>query len=332
MELLLEWNPLVSVPPMAIEATSQSDLLAQFLASQDAPESERLLARLLRELAEPVVQRIVGSRLSGPDAEDVSHNVMADLIARLREMKDAGGGLGTIRDFPAYAAVAAYHGCNECFRQCFPQRYRLRNRLRYLLLKDHRFALWESPGGEWLCGRKDGRRNQPAARQEVTDSGWASSREAARVVDSIFAELGAPMAFDDLIDRVAQHWGISDHPVPNEDLASADGAIDTLLERRSWLKRLWDEIGELPLRQRFALLLNLRDDQGGPALALFPVTGVATIRQIAAALDVAAGELARIWNELPLEDQRIAEWLGISRQQVINLRKAARERLSRRLA
>jgi hypothetical protein len=42
-------------------------------------------------------------------------------------------------------------------------------------------------------------------------------------------------------------------------------------------------------------------------------------------------EFAEIWNHLPLDDNRIAEILNLTRQQVINLRKSARERLARRM-
>jgi hypothetical protein len=44
-----------------------------------------------------------------------------------------------------------------------------------------------------------------------------------------------------------------------------------------------------------------------------------------------AEEFANLWNELPLEDASIASLLGVTRQQVINLRKSARERLTRRM-
>jgi hypothetical protein len=64
---------------------------------------------------------------------------------------------------------------------------------------------------------------------------------------------------------------------------------------------------------------------------LFPLTGVATVQQIAAALEFPLGHLAELWNSLPIDDERIAGLLQISRQQVINLRKAARARLGRRL-
>jgi hypothetical protein len=40
--------------------------------------------------------------------------------------------------------------------------------------------------------------------------------------------------------------------------------------------------------------------------------------------------LSALWDQLPLDDLSIAARLGVTRQQVINLRKAARARLARR--
>jgi hypothetical protein len=100
---------------------------------------------------------------------------------------------------------------------------------------------------------------------------------------------------------------------------------------RQTLQRLWSEVRLLPVRQRAALLLNLRDTAGGNAVALIPLSGVATFDELAASLEMTAETLAEIWSELPLPDLRIAELFGITRQQVINLRQAARERLSRRM-
>jgi hypothetical protein len=52
---------------------------------------------------------------------------------------------------------------------------------------------------------------------------------------------------------------------------------------------------------------------------------------LAAALEMDAEALAALWNELPLDDRRLAEDLQLTRQQVVNIRKSARERLRRRL-
>jgi hypothetical protein len=94
---------------------------------------------------------------------------------------------------------------------------------------------------------------------------------------------------------------------------------------------MWREIRGLRLPQRLSLLLNLRDSKSASAIELFVFLGIATIDDIAAALEMSAEDLAAIWNALPLEDNVIAERLGVTRQQVINLRRAARERLARRL-
>ena len=101
--------------------------------------------------------------------------------------------------------------------------------------------------------------------------------------------------------------------------------------RGSYLGKLWSEICELPENQRAALLLNLKDSQGGGGVSLFQMTRVAAVPQIAQALCIAPEELAHMWAELPLDDLTIANRLGVTRQQVINLRKSARERLARRM-
>jgi len=55
------------------------------------------------------------------------------------------------------------------------------------------------------------------------------------------------------------------------------------------------------------------------------------VRQLAGALEINPERLAEMWNVLPIEDTRIAELTGLTRQQVINARKSGRERLARRL-
>ncbi len=113
----------------------------------------------------------------------------------------------------------------------------------------------------------------------------------------------------------------------------ADDRADALLslEQRRFLRALWEEIRELPPRQCAALLLNLRDAQGRDAVSLLPLTGTASLREVAAVLGLPAERFAELWQRLPLDDASIAALLGATRQQVINLRKSARARLTRRL-
>jgi hypothetical protein len=94
---------------------------------------------------------------------------------------------------------------------------------------------------------------------------------------------------------------------------------------------IWEDIRALPVAQRVALLLNLRDGQKTDALAVLVLVGISTIDQIAAALEMPAERLADLWSSLPLDDLTIGSMLGVTRQQVINLRKTGRERLTRRM-
>lgn len=91
------------------------------------------------------------------------------------------------------------------------------------------------------------------------------------------------------------------------------------------------EIRELPRAQRVALLLNLRDTQQSDALMLLPLTGVAGLAEMAEVFELPLSEVSELWNRLPLDDLSIAQLLGVTRQQVINLRKSARQRLARRM-
>jgi hypothetical protein len=308
-----------------------SDLLTQFLETKTFEESERLLGRLVSEVSDTIVKRIVFSRMPASNGEDVRQDVLADLISRLREWKNDGNG-SVIRDFRAYAAVAARNRCDARLRERFPQRYRLERQLRYLLTKDRRFALWETPAGAWMAGRQRSRPASLKAARSSSTAAWRSSWETAKLLERIFSDAGDPIPLKDLVERVAHQWGIEDQPDAElAEFPALGGNIHKELENRAWLKRLWDEVVQLPLRQRIALLLHMRDDQGEPVLALLPLTGVATFRQIAATLDLHPVELAEMWTDLPWEDQRIAARLDVNRQQVANMRAAARERLGRRL-
>ncbi len=129
---------------------------------------------------------------------------------------------------------------------------------------------------------------------------------------------------------MAKHWRISDkHELRGADLAHQAPSVETKLTQRAWLKRVWSEIGGLPRAQRISLLLNLRDERGEAALTLLPMTGVASLAQIAAAVEMSVEELTRVWKGLPLDDLRIAARLGLNRQRVIDLRRTARQRLNK---
>ena len=247
-----------------------NDVLQKFLDSRDARESDQLLERLVWEQSAPIVERIVAFKVRGAIGEDVRSEVLTDLIARLRELKCAGD-RETIRDFKSYTAVSAYHGCDKYYRRSYPQRYRLENRLRYLLGSHRRLALWVAHDGDWVCGNQAWRPEGCAAlsiRVRRADSTWASSREAARLIEAILDPCHSPMPFEQLgWNRWPSIGGsrtsrsragrITRKPPPASRRKSTGASASNSYGRKS---------SGLPLLQRASLLLNMRDEEGGAAL------------------------------------------------------------------
>ncbi len=356
-----------------IDALQTDALLLPFLRAVDGAEAESLLAQLLAEHVEPLIRQVIHYKLRAhfdrdgkpsdggllsQDAEDVRSEVLLHLLAFLQNCKIAPQekAIGNLR---SYVVVATSRACYEYLRRKYPRRWRLKNRLRYLLTHQARFALWESDDKEWFGGlaawpgrkptathqaRLHQLRDRPQAWEQVGLSSDELQRlNPAEVVSAIFKQVGGPIELDDLVNLTAEWWGIKDHTAAldtDEEEAEdwrerlPDPRVDVAAEvdQRFYLRQLWEEVIQLPLRQRTALLLNLRDEQGGGIIELLPLTGVATLRAIAAALEMTAEQFASLWHQLPLEDAAIAKLLGATRQQVINLRKSARERLARRMS
>lgn len=332
----------------AMAITSADLLLQQFAGCGDPARSEEILETLVVGHAQPGIRKIVSYKLAfqgvneAQDIDDVSSDVIVELIVRLRALKEDQQ---AIQDFSGYTATAAYHACNEYLRRKYPNRHRLKTRLRYLLNSDARFAIWETADAEWLCGLRKWQEDGCAPASSHIVARWKdrvseiphgrSALHPADLLLRIFAVFSAPLEFDELVSMVAEVWGVNDAAAVSE-LAAVQlpaGAADPaeLLHLRRWMKEVWSQIRELPPGQRVALLLNLRAGESSAGIALLPIAGIASIREIAEVLGFAAAELAAIWNQLPWDDLTIARHLSLTRQQVINLRKSARERLIRRI-
>jgi hypothetical protein len=175
-----------------------------------------------------------------------------------------------------------------------------------------------------------------ALRGRVTEV--AAPSELILLLKNVFEILKHPLFFDDLISLMIDMVGLREQRAVQdsetatlEQIKDQKGNIVIEVEQRFYLKKVWNEMNALPLRQRIALLLSMRDHDGNSVLYLLPVTGTASIHKIAECLQYPAGVLANLWEKLPLEDNEIALRLGVTRQQVINLRRSARERLVRRM-
>ena len=131
------------------------------------------------------------------------------------------------------------------------------------------------------------------------------------LVLALLRRAAGPVELDELTGVVAHLLDLPVHDTGTrsdariEQIPDPRESVLTELTGREYLQRLWNEVGLLPVRQRVALLLNLRDEQGRGVIALLPRTGTAGIRVIAEALDIPPRELAELWNTLPLDDARL---------------------------
>lgn len=299
------------------------DAALEALVQKARNVAKRVLARFLREQA-----------VSIADIDDVLSGVTLRLVGTMQSMRGAGDPKA-IEQFEPYVAGLTFHTVYDYLRRRYPEGTRLKNQLRYLLTHDTRFVLWRGPAGLVTGRRKwEGRAvsNRTVTRADATPA-MLDRRDPAGAIDAIFGAVGEPVYFEAFVRMVAILWDVADMRAEEATTAIFDPRPDPLarLESRRYLERLWSEIALLPPRQRAALLLNLRDGGGNNAAALFIFVGVATVEQIAEAIGVSCERLAELWNDLPLDDATIAGELGLTRQQVINLRSAARERLRRRM-
>jgi len=180
----------------------------------------------------------------------------------------------------------------------------------------------------------------------------------------LFDWIGSPIRFDQAIRIIGGLMRIEELSPVSVSEMSGRRLCEWLPDQRrrpgeqaewsGFLERLWIQIAQLPRLHRLAYLLNFTAADG--QLELFWIYGVVSIRQIGAALEISEEQFARawtllelsdrtwgfvracgtysekfavLWQHLPLTDTAIAGMLGMERQKVINLRKAAGDRLSR---
>jgi hypothetical protein len=325
---IAEREPVVSDP-----------ILIPLIGASDDECRQQELEVLLVEHARPTIESVIGrfakgDSLVGRDAtEEIASTVTLRLIRKLQSMSDVEDEV--IRDFESYVATLTYRTIYDFMRERFPERTRLKNRIRYLLTHDARFAIWMSKEGT-VCGLASWKRSTDVLTAFTVAPGMATAGmtdrdRPDRAVLAILQRAGRPIELNALVTITSTLWNVSE--VQHEDdalLRDPHPSHAVQLETRQMLELLWNEIRDLSSNQRTALLLNLRDPSGMNAVALFLLLGVARFEEIAESTGMSVDDLAAVWEHLPLDDLAIAARLNITRQQVINLRRAARERLARR--
>jgi hypothetical protein len=311
-------------------------VLAPLLRAGTAEGKAQAIEEILLTVVRPLTRRILARfpLVQPHDAEDVDATIALRVTAKLQAIAD--GRDDAVQKFDGYVATLAYNVIYDVLRERHPERTRLKARLRHAIQNDARLAMWSAPSG-FACGLAS-MRDATSIRTTLDlpdERVTAAMRDLSRPADAVAAVFDVapePVAFDALITTMADLWHIDERRgVDAGEQRAREPHAAARLETLDLLRAVWREIRELRPLQRKALLLNLRDRETANVVSLVALTGVATIAEIATAMEMSREELGAIWNDLPLDDLRIAAMLGVTRQQVINLRKSARERLARRV-
>jgi RNA polymerase sigma factor (sigma-70 family) len=318
----------------------------------DFPRTDAEVEELFVRVVEPSIRSIINSRMgtSGNDAErseaeDLASAIRLKIVQIVSDLNklDEKEHL-PIHNFEAYIRTVAHNEFRQMLRDKYPMRLRLKNKVRYILEVRSEFAIWNGQNGETVCGLAEWKDKKTAHRpaseglsifDAATQPSFENNTALLRSLQCLFEALGHPLTLDDAITVLGNAIGLKS-PLDADDFELVEGtlaadarSVDQRFDDRDSLRLLWSAISQIPVNHRRALLLNLRGDHGENALVYFPVAGIASVRAIAQAVEIEELAFAKMWNELPLEDNRIAGLVGCTRQQVINLRQSARAKLAR---
>lgn len=344
------------------------DIRLLSLVGANDQQFKTLLDTLIKEHAEPLINKIIGSKLKPHrntgfneehlDAEDLHQDSLFKLIAYLNLFRTNPEDYA-ITAFEDFVAKITFNVYNNYLRKKYPLRTKLKRQLLHLVKSRKEFDLWEESTGKPAGRKLAGFVQWSGVQAENHNNALAELRQDSRAflsakfdgrplnqtpVDQLLRKLfewaDRPIEINQLVDVIADLLGIKDIINNNWREGGRDKFVaeqvygdQTLeFEQREYLKLLWNEIRDLPIRQRYALLLNLKDSDGDGVINAFPLCHIASPETIAQALEMKIEELEKIWDALPLKDVVIGSMLGgLTTQAVINLRKSARERLVRRL-
>ena len=271
------------------------------------------------------------TRHDNVDAIELYHEVIARLWERL-----ASGTAHDVDDLKAYAATVTHNAWSDYLREKYPRRTSLKNRLRYFLEHQPKYAMWSGPGGESLCGfrawqlgaqtvggdriaaLREGRDKIPSAALPTRQFEQFDAAVWDTLLDALFKRLSGPLALDDLVSVTVQLIGMKEDRLeslddteddePADEIADHEPTPEQRFETRATLTRVWAAVVRLKPDYRCAYLLNLP----GPGksrsdIEVFVVNGIVGIADIGAAIGLDERQFRIAIAELALEEDDRAE-------------------------
>ena len=326
-----------------------------------------MLDELILAHSAPLIRKVLRQRLSlyishsgtnpnNPDAEDLYHEIIARLLQRLNDWI-AHPDDHPINNYRNLVITITVNACNDYLRGKSPARARLKNSLRDLLLRHRDFKTWKGENRKQLCGFRswNGQSNSSEASELIRQllenpetfqfdqfpKGNIQSVPLPILVTEIFKWVGGPIEMDALAELLVLLLDVKEQPVESIEQSNEtsgrqfeDSTIrnDLRLQGKETLKKLWDEIKQLPPEQRDVIRLSLEDENGNDLWSILVAADVITLPQLAADLGLSNEELMNLWEKTPMDSPTLANHLGTTRSQINKWRFRAMRRLRERMA
>jgi RNA polymerase sigma factor (sigma-70 family) len=318
------------------------------LNATDATSREEFLSDLLWHEAAPLIRKVLRQRLGfylnphganpqQPEAE----NLYQDILLRLLERSQAwlaDAEQNPIHHFRNLVITTATNACHDYLRTKAPHRARLKNRLRELLSRHRDFQLWTGEAHEKLCGFA-GWTDQPKSEtamacihkwQIFPDSFAVSGGEIHRlslteVVAEVLQQASGPVELEALTKLLTTLLGTQDHPLESLEYQqeetdwqprASSTSVELRLEGRATLQSLWEEIKQLQTQQRWAVCLCLTDQNGNDLFTILLEAGAVSWTQMGDDLGLSQDQFIELWQQLPMENEKIAAYLSTTRERV----------------
>jgi RNA polymerase sigma factor (sigma-70 family) len=335
------------------------NLLLPYLRSQDQSQTQQTLEELLTIYAAPIIRRTLRDRLGfyvsvqgvsefNQEAEDLYQETMTRIVQRLAELR--AGAAPEIENFRQYVARISTNLCMDFLRAKSPLRAHLKDSLRDLLKRHKELDSWEE-NGEILCGLSIWRNStetspvNEASPAEITAHNFAALRSKesdlqttslSELVIELLSWIGQPVHLEGLVKLLTALLRIREpeyESVDDWDKSLADDSRlgDSELKAVELLKRLWQALQLLPKDQRAVFILGFEDDAGQDLFTALLVARVASLKEIAKAMELTIPEVIRLRLEMPMNTTSIAARLKTTRANISKWRFRALRRLRNEL-
>lgn len=323
----------------------------QFLNDLFLHEAAPLIRKVLRQRLGLYVNHL-GANPQQPEAE----NLYQDILLRLLERSQAwlaDAEKNAIHNYRNLVITIATNACHDYLRAKAPNRARLKNKLRELFARHRDFKIWAGAAHEQLCGFTvwAGKAKSSTAMEQLRkwqifpDSFAVSGADVQRLsftnlVAEVLQQAGGPVELEALTKLLITLLGTQDYPLESldqEQEATDWQPIDPAtnaemrLEGQATLQLLWEEIRQLPAQQRAAVCLSLTDQNGNDLFTILLEAEAVTWPQLASDLDLSPDAFIALLQQLPMDNESIAEYLGTTRASVNKWRWRGLQQLRARL-